>query len=51
MREIKTESYNNLLKSAGPRRIKDRGIDWKEKYHDRSIKLKERFDKEIGEYS
>ena len=39
---------NKIIKTAGRRRIKDRGIQWKEKYHDRSINLKKRYDKEIG---
>jgi len=37
----------NLSKQAGPRRIKDRGINWKEYYHERSVKLKNRFDKQL----
>jgi len=40
--------YKNNIKIAGRKRIKDRGIEWKEKYHERSVKLKERFDREIG---
>lgn len=31
------------------KRIKDRGISWEEKYHDRSEPLKKRLDKLIGE--
>jgi hypothetical protein len=31
------------------KRIRDRGIKWEEKYHDRSAPLKKRFDKNIGE--
>jgi len=38
-------------KYAGRQRIKDRGIEWKSKFHERSIKLKERFDKDIGPLS
>jgi hypothetical protein len=30
------------------RRIKDRGINWKEQYHERSAGLKKRFDNAIG---
>ena len=39
------------IKLAWRKRIKDRGIDWKPKYHERSIRLKEKFDKVIGQYS
>ena len=35
-------------KISGRRKIKDRGINWKEKYHEKSIGLKKKFDKEIG---
>jgi hypothetical protein len=38
-----------IIKIAGRKRIRDRGISWKEKYHDRSIGLKKRYDKDIGE--
>jgi hypothetical protein len=38
-------------KFAGRKRIKDRGIEWKEYYHERSEKLKKRFDKTIGKGS
>ena len=38
----------NLSKVGGPKRIKDRGIDWKEHYHERSQRLKDRFDKDLG---
>ena len=41
----------NNIKIAGPRRIKDRGIDWKEAYHKRSERLKERFEKDLGPLS
>ncbi len=41
----------NIFKYAGRKRIKDRGIEWKEHYHERSIKLKERMDKLIGPFS
>lgn len=37
-----------MIKSAGRKKIKDRGINWKEHYRERSIKLKKRFDKTIG---
>jgi hypothetical protein len=46
MKEIKTVNYLNI-KIAGPRRIKDRGINWKERYHERSFRLKKRFDKSL----
>jgi hypothetical protein len=39
------------IKTAGRKRIKDRGIDWKEHYHERSEKLKKRFDKDLGPQS
>ena len=39
---------DNLIKYAGRQRIKDRGIDWKEHYHERSMRLKKRFDKDLG---
>jgi hypothetical protein len=38
----------NLSKVGGPKRIKDRGIDWKEKYHERSLRLKKRFEEQLG---
>lgn len=41
----------NISKTAYRKRIKDRGIDWKEKYHERSLPLKKKFDKEIGPMS
>jgi len=45
--------YFNLSKLAAfgkpkRKRIKDRGINWKEKYRERSEPLKRRFDKTIG---
>lgn len=42
---------NNIYKYAWRKRIKDRGIEWKPHYHERSLKLKERFDKDIGPLS
>jgi len=42
---------NNIYKYAGRKRIKDRGIDWKEHYHERSQRLKKRFDKDLGPLS
>jgi hypothetical protein len=42
------EQIFNLIKLAGPKRIKDRGILWREKYHDKSAPLKKRFTKDIG---
>jgi hypothetical protein len=38
-------------KFAGRRRIKERGIKWEERYHPRSKKLKERFNKVLGPMS
>ena len=35
----------NLSKNAGRQRVKDRCIEWKEQYHERSVSLKKRFDK------
>lgn len=41
--------YNlHQMKIAGRKRIKDRGIIWKENYHEKSKALKKRFDKHIG---
>jgi len=36
------------VKLAYRKRIKDRGINWKEHYHERSQRLKIRFEKDIG---
>ena len=36
-----------LSKKAGRKKIKDRGINWEEGYHEKSIGLKRKFDKEI----
>lgn len=38
----------NLKKYAGPRRIKDRGINWKQAYREKSDDLKRRFDSMLG---
>ena len=38
----------NLSKSSGRKRIRDRGIKWEERYHDKSAPLKKRYDKELG---
>ena len=35
-------------KISGRKRIKDRGIEWKESYHEKSKWLKKRFEKKIG---
>jgi hypothetical protein len=40
-----------ILKYSGRKRIKDRGIEWKEHYHERSEGLKKRFDKMLGPMS
>lgn len=46
---MNNNSYNlKRYIEAGRQRIKDRGIDWKEKYGERSLPLKKRFEKEIG---
>ncbi len=42
---------DNLLKFSGRQRIKDRGIKWEPKYHERSERLKKRFDKQLGQFS
>ena len=43
------EKFNlSLFKMAGRKRIKDRGIRWKEHYAEKSEPLKKRFDKMIG---
>ena len=38
----------NLYKEAGTRRIKDRHIQWKETYREKSMPLKKRMEKEVG---
>jgi len=43
-----TSSSDEIFKIAGRKRIKDRGINWKEKYHEKSVGLKKKFDSEIG---
>jgi hypothetical protein len=48
MKKFNLKENENIIKTSGRKRIKDRGIDWKEKYHERSAKLKKRYDKEIG---
>jgi len=47
---MRTISVNNLSKivEASRQRIRDRGIDWKESYREKSLPLKKRFDKQIG---
>tara|TARA_Y100000034_G_scaffold61314_1_gene74419 strand:+ start:262 stop:684 length:423 start_codon:yes stop_codon:yes gene_type:complete len=40
----------NLSKISGPRRIRDRGIKWEERYHDKSAPLKKRYDRELGPF-
>ena len=39
---------NNLFKFSGRKRIKDRGIKWEPTYHERSQRLKDRFEKDLG---
>lgn len=41
------EPYN-LSKMAGRKKIKDRGILWRERYREKSVGLKKRFDGDIG---
>ena len=38
----------NIIRQAGRKRIRDRGIKWVEKYHERSLPLKKRYTHEIG---
>lgn len=40
-----------MEKISGRKRIKDRGIEWKEHYHTRSESLKKRFNKKLGPMS
>jgi len=40
---------DSLIKDASRKRIKDRGIDWKEAYREKSDDLKIRFDRDIGQ--
>ena len=40
-----------IIKYSYRKRIKDRGIRWKERYHERSLRLKKRFKKSLGEGS
>lgn len=37
-----------IFKFSGRKRIKDRGIKWEPTYHERSEKLRKRFDEQIG---
>ena len=39
------------IKTAGRKKIKDRGIKWEQRFHERSDRLKERFEKTIGPLS
>ena len=34
------QAIANKIKEAGRKKIKDRGINWKEKYHEKSVGLK-----------
>lgn len=45
------KTYNLLKLAKTPRRIKDRGINWKETYREKSENLKEAFEKKIGPQS
>lgn len=40
--------FNRLQTKTATKKIKDRGINWKEAYHEKSAKLKARFDKTVG---
>lgn len=39
---------SELEKEAGRKRIRDRGINWQERYHEKSEGLKKRYDKNVG---
>lgn len=43
-----SNSSYNLYKDSGRKRIRDRGINWKETYRKRSLPLKKRFEKQVG---
>jgi len=43
-----TYNLKKAKEAAGPRRIKDRGIRWKEHYGEKSLPLKERLDEIVG---
>jgi hypothetical protein len=45
----KIYNINGINKIAGRKRIRDRGIHWVEKYGEKSIELKRRYDKKIGD--
>jgi len=49
-KNIEAKSYTQPKPPTGQKRkrIKDRGIRWKEHYHERSLPLKKRFNKDIG---
>jgi hypothetical protein len=47
MRKFNLNNYKKKVES-GRKRIKDRGINWEEKYHERSKSLKKKFDKRLG---
>lgn len=40
--------YAAWPKGKSKRRIRDRGIKWEQHYHDKSLPLKKRFEKDIG---
>jgi len=42
------KKFAHIKESGGPRRIRDRGIRWKEAYGKKSLPLKKRFEREIG---
>jgi len=47
------KKYNNdlLIKTAYRKRIKDRGIKWEPGYHEKSLGLKKKFEKDLGPMS
>jgi len=47
MFNLKKSNENNIIKTAA-KRIRDRGIRWKERYHKRSKRAKEKFEKVLG---
>ena len=48
VKKFNLQKMRNAIKIAGRKKIKDRGINWKEGYHEKSQGLKKKFDKEIG---
>lgn len=51
MKKFNLKKAMTHMVEAGRKKIKDRGINWKEKYHEKSVGLKKKFDKELGPMS